>query len=206
MNDTELDEMLDRWSVPPPSGALRARVQAGFAAAAWAPVPARRNWKDRLPRFRMARIAAVLAGTVVLFIGVTAALPQTLLLSPFMRIPYTVETEYTTYADDGTAQRSWSAVSYLDPAGREIVLSSSAYHRNWATPIVRTLLVLGTIVSEMMRPMTRNGGRSEVYDALRSGRLCLPSKRGSGTRNRPGVRFRGGVLPIRTPPVRRNAT
>ncbi len=32
MNDTELDDLLDTWTAPPPPASLRERVQAGFAA------------------------------------------------------------------------------------------------------------------------------------------------------------------------------
>src|ERR1700689_859662 len=92
MNDTELDQLLNTWSVPPVPAALRAGVLAGFHAR-----PERRSFRGL-----GVRIPAVCIG--VFLLAVTLALPQTLrLVSPSVRPPYIVDSDVVRYKADGTS-------------------------------------------------------------------------------------------------------
>jgi hypothetical protein len=98
MNDTELDEMLNQWGVPPVRAELRERVRSGYATKPnrdrrrfFAPV----GWKGLFAGFATAAI-------LFMFV-ITAAFPQSLgLFSGGFRIPYLVESEQIRYRADGS--------------------------------------------------------------------------------------------------------
>jgi hypothetical protein len=106
MNDMELDELLNQWSAPAPSGSLRKSVMAGFRAE-------RKPWRWTWGK-------SLLAGAAMaLLLIVTAAVPQT---TPVHR-PYTVLSEFVRYAEDGSSSVVMYSTSYNDANGREIILA-----------------------------------------------------------------------------------
>jgi hypothetical protein len=116
MNDTELDQLLDTWSVPPTPASLRGSVRAGFAAR-----PERKRFLGSPARWISLFAAAILAMGAFLLV-VALALPQTLGLdSPPARIPYTVDSEIVRYANDGSSSVEANLTSYNNN-GSEIVL------------------------------------------------------------------------------------
>jgi hypothetical protein len=88
MNDTELDNLLNTWTAPAPPPSLRARVRAGYATL----TPKARR------RFRLSFWAIVFVFAVV----ATAAFPKAVKLVVPAQIPYTVDTDTTTFGRDGT--------------------------------------------------------------------------------------------------------
>ena len=120
MNDTELDELLDKWCAPAAPASLRERVRAGFGAGRGQKAGAGRleRWG---PVFAAgARKGLLVAGSVAagaLLFSVSLAFPQS-----SVRPPFTVESELVTYAEDGSAGGPMRVASYSD-RGREVVLS-----------------------------------------------------------------------------------
>jgi hypothetical protein len=108
MNDQELDEILNQWSAPPAPPSLRDRVRAGF------PKPPRHAFRWR----RGFTTAAVIAAAAILLI-VTQASPQ-----PVAPIPWTVDSEFIRYADDGSSAIEMYSTSY-ESESNETVLSRS---------------------------------------------------------------------------------
>jgi hypothetical protein len=136
MNDTQLDEILDQWSAPPPPPSLRAGVRAGFAAS-------------ERPRFRIFRkplMLAIAVGLGAFLILVTQALPQT---PP--PPPYIVECEYIGYAADGSQTVEMYSTSYIGPNGGEVLLGRTLADRPFGTAIARTLDAIAPIWRRMNR-------------------------------------------------------
>jgi hypothetical protein len=103
MNDSELDEILNQWSAPSAPPSLRKRVRAGFPAHP----PRKLRWGKSLAA------AAFLAAALLLLV-VTQALPQ-----PPPPIPWSVDSEFVRYADDGSSSIEMYATSY-ESNGSEI--------------------------------------------------------------------------------------
>lgn len=156
MNDTELDDLLKTWNAPPARASLRTRVRAGFAASPeqtpssgmlhWIATPA------RSPRKRLA--AGTILAVVTFLLAVTLAIPQThRLVSPTVRIPYTVDSEFVRYADDGSSSVEMYTTSYsLD--GHEVLLSRSLPGNPVGTAVGRTLDATLPFVSRLMSRLT----------------------------------------------------
>jgi hypothetical protein len=139
MKDTELDEMLDQWSVPPPPASLRESVQAGFAANMPRTAPPRVlvSWRSALvPSVRKTLLAAAIAVIGVFLFAAAQALSQT---PPPVHIPYTVDSEYIRYGDDGSPVIEMLSTSYTGPNGGEIVISRSIPGHLLGTAAARTL-------------------------------------------------------------------
>jgi hypothetical protein len=120
MSDTELDELLDKWSAPEAPAALRERVRAGFGAVREQKMIAGRFERWRPVFAAVARKGLLVAGCVAagaLLFTVSLAFPQST-----VRPPYVVDSELVTYAEDGSAGGPMRIDSYSDQ-GREVVLS-----------------------------------------------------------------------------------
>lgn len=107
MNEQELDDILNTWQPPPASRSLRERVRASFA-----PRPPRRF--GLRPRTFLA--AAAFAAIAFLLI-VPGAHPQ-----PAPTPPWTLDSEFLYYADDGSPVVEMMATSYMQ-GGNETILS-----------------------------------------------------------------------------------
>ena len=114
-------------------------------------------------------LAVVILGAVGLGV-LTQALPQTIALSPFVRMPYLAQTEFTEYADDGSTIRDrYFMTSYLHNGG-EIVLSSTFPGRPFHTAVRRVLDLVGAaqyLISEYMD--RRDVGNAAVADDVQNG-------------------------------------
>lgn len=158
MNDTELDEMLDQWSVPPAPASLRAGVRAGFAASPsqTAPpgVPVRWRWAFA-PGLRKALPAACMIGVGAFLWMVTQALSQTL---PAVRIPYTVDSEFVRYGGDGSPSVEVYITSYNEN-GREIILSRSFPGQPLRTAFASTLDAVEFVVVKLALPFQNDADR-----------------------------------------------
>jgi len=136
MNDLELDEILERWNVPPVPATLRGRVRVQFAALA----ERRRTFR---PRWRLCAGALAVLGTVLLV--VTQAFPQKL---PAVHPPYTVDSEFITYDDLGAASVAMYSTSYA-VSGKEIVLAKS-----FGDPLTTALWRMADGVSSVVQRLT----------------------------------------------------
>jgi hypothetical protein len=167
MNDTELDEMLDQWSVPPAPASLRARVRAGFAAsleqAAPPSVPVRWRWAFA-PGSRKALPAACMIGIGAFLWVVTQALSQT---APAVRIPYTVDSEYVRYGDDGSRAVEMYSTSYTNQNGAEILLSRSIPGHPLGTAVGRTLDAALPVWQRLILPFVVSSKDMEMYRKMR---------------------------------------
>jgi hypothetical protein len=102
-------------------------------------------------RFYVAhRILAVVAGSrkslwaaavgIAFLIVVTQAVPQTLaLISPPAQPPYTVDSKYVRYADDGSQTVEMYSSSYMNPNGAETLLQRTIPEHPLGTAAGRTL-------------------------------------------------------------------
>ncbi len=138
MNDTELDEILDRWSAPPAPASLRERVSAGFTTpAAWA---GRRTTFARRARKGLLSVAFVVLGALVLV--VIQAFAQTLRpATPSVQVPYVVESEFVQYASDGSPKVAMHTTSYSRDRS-EVLLSRTFPGNPMGTAVVSTFDVL----------------------------------------------------------------
>ena len=87
MNDTELDDMLNKWDAPPVPRGLRERISQE---------PPRKKWKFRLPSGLVFGLAA---GAAMCFFGMTAAFPQA--LGPAPR--FNLLSEILDHKEDGSS-------------------------------------------------------------------------------------------------------
>jgi hypothetical protein len=84
-----------------------------------------------------------IAVAAVLFVCVSQVFPQTLrMISPLLRVPYTVDSVFLHYSDDGSSAVNMYDTEYHDH-GREVELSSSVPGHPFATAIRRTMDVVG---------------------------------------------------------------
>lgn len=119
MNDSELDEMLDRWKTPAMQDSVRESLRAGFAAA-----PRRGKRFGWAPKIRIRRVAFAAIGAAALLFTIVQVSPQTVRMAPpsGYRIPYYVEFEFERHADNGSAPYQ-SRITSFPYAGHEIVMS-----------------------------------------------------------------------------------
>jgi len=122
MTDTELDEMLDRWTAPLAPASLRAKVKGA---------------SDVLPQRRMRPgVWAFASIAAVLLVGVQASPQKLTFLSPGARIPYSVDSEFFQAKEDGSTEIQMDITSY-NSEGREVFLSKSVPGDPWGTMILR---------------------------------------------------------------------
>jgi hypothetical protein len=160
MNDTELDEMLDQWKVPPATASLRENMRAGFVATLeLKPLPARTRWiASLMPGARRGLLAGVALGLgLVLLIG-TQALPQT---PPPVNIPYSVDSEFLRYGDDGSPSVEMYLTSYTNQDGAEALISRSIANRPFGTALGRTLDATLPAWQRLILPLTVSSGDLE---------------------------------------------
>ena len=154
MNDIELDEMLDKWQAPPAPSSLRENVRAGFVASLeQRPVRDRRTrWATKwLPGPRRSLYAGVCLGVGLLLLVVTQALPQ---ISPPANIPYTVDSEFVRYADDGSPSVEMYLTSYTGQNGAEELVSRSIPNHPLGTALGRTLDAALPAWEQLVLPLT----------------------------------------------------
>jgi hypothetical protein len=167
MNDTELDEMLVQWRVPPAPASMRARVRAGFAArlgqAAPPSAPVRWRWAF-MPGSRKALPAACMIGIGAFLWVVTQALSQT---PPPVRPPYTVDSEYVRYGDDGSPAVEMYSTSYTNQSGAEILLSRSIPGHPIGTAVGRTLDAALPLWQRLMLPFAVSSEEMAKYRKMR---------------------------------------
>lgn len=161
MNDTELDEMLDRWTVPPVPTSLRESVRAGFATSLPpAALPRERvGWSVRKTLF-----AAAVAGVGAFLLMVGQALSQ---MPPPEKIPYTVDSEFVRYGDDGSRTVEMYSTSYVGQHGEEIVLSRSIPGHPLETALGRTLDAALPVWQRMILPYALSSKDMETYRKMR---------------------------------------
>jgi len=136
MNDTELDELLNKWSAPAAPESLRERVTAGFRPAA-----ERRKFRWSWGKSLMAAVVVAM-----LLVIVTQAVPQTV---PEVHRPYVVLSEFSRYAKDGSAEVQMYSTSYNDEYGREIMVARHLADNPIHDVLARTL----DAVSEATAPV-----------------------------------------------------
>jgi hypothetical protein len=109
MNDTELDEMLDRWQAPATRESWREELRAGFAVRAGR--AGRRGLLRRMidaaSRVPFGRLAVATVGAVAVFFAVLQVAPRIVrMASPSsFRIPFYVESVFVSYAKNGSVER-----------------------------------------------------------------------------------------------------
>ena len=153
MNDIELDEMLDKWQSPPVPNSLRENVRAGFVATLeQRPLrDRRRRWIAAwIPGPRKSLFAGAALGAGLLLLIVTQALPQTAPLN----LPYTVDSEFVRYADDGSPSVEMYLTSYTNENGAEALVSRSLPSHPFATALGRTLDATLPAWQRLVLPLT----------------------------------------------------
>lgn len=149
MTDNELDEILDRWTAPTVPPSMRARVRAGF------PARPRRLW-----RWRKSLFAAAILAAGAFFLIATQASPQ-----PPVPVPWTVDSEFLRYADDGSSSIEMDSTSW-ESNGSEILLSRSVPGNPLKTALLRAGDVMMPIHVGIMRQFMVN--RRALEEAQRA--------------------------------------
>lgn len=176
MNDQELDEILNTWSAPPPPTSLRENVRTGFAATLERKTTAGRRWRWITGFARKSLLAGALVGVGAFLFLVAQAFPQTLrLFSPAVKIPYTVDSEFVQYAEDGSSAVDMYVTSYNDN-GRESILSKSYPGHPLRTVLGEMLalwqrIILPFVVSAELRERVTQARAEEIAARIRAG--CL---------------------------------
>ena len=97
---------------------------------------------------------AVAAVGIAFLIVVTQAIPQTLeLISPPAPPPYTVDSEYVRYADDGSQTVEMYSTSYTSQNGGEIILQRTIPEHPFGTAVGRTLDAVLRLLSRLTLPV-----------------------------------------------------
>jgi len=154
VNDTELDEMLDKWPAPPVPASLRENLRAAFAATLeQKPLHDRRTrWVTKwLPGPRKSVFAGSALGAALLLLIVTQALPQPL---PPENIPYTVDSEFVRYTDEGSPAVEMYLTSYTGQNGAEALVSRSLPNQLFGTALGRTLDAALPAWERLILPLT----------------------------------------------------
>jgi hypothetical protein len=184
MNDTELDELLNTWSAPPAPASLRENVQSGFAAGLERKTsPSVLHWIAAfVPSARKRLVAGAILGVGAFLLIVTQAFPQMFGLgAPPVKIPYTVDSEFVRYGDDGSSVVDMYSTSY-SLNGHEILLSRSFPGNPFGTAIGRTadatlpllyrLMSRLTVDTELLEKVRRAAGQA-VTVTTGCGGMCL---------------------------------
>lgn len=150
-NDPQLSRLLREWQVEDAPPALDIRVLS--------------IRKPRRP-FQVAhRMFAILAGSrkslwaaavvgITFLIVVTQAVPQTLkLISPPPPAPYTVDSEYIRYADDGLRTVEMISTSYMNRQGAEVILERTIPDNLLETSVGRTLDAVLPVLRRLALPV-----------------------------------------------------
>jgi hypothetical protein len=143
MNDTELDELLNTWTAPPPPPSLRENVLAV-------------GWQSRAPRPRKRMFVAAILAAAALLLVVAQARPG----SPPVRIPYTVDSEFIRYANDGSSSIEMVTISY-QINGAEILRSRFIPGHPFGTALGRALDATLPLWSRLMARLTVDPEMSE---------------------------------------------
>jgi hypothetical protein len=150
MNDTELDELLNKWSAPPAPASLRESVRAGFVANPERS-PGLLHWITAfVPTVKKSLVAGAILAVGALFFVVALALSQThTMVAPPVGVPYIVDSDVVQYADDGTSSVEEHRGSYNDK-GREI----GVYHvyPSFLNAIRHALTTVGSVVGRLTLP------------------------------------------------------
>lgn len=116
--------------------------------------PAARRILAVASRARKGLWVAAVVGFVFLIV-VTDAIPQTAkLLSPPAPPPYTVDSEYVRYADDGSQAVEMLARSFTDQNGNEVILERTVPDRPLGTAAARTLDAILPLLRRLTAPLT----------------------------------------------------
>jgi hypothetical protein len=113
---------------------------------------------------RKTLFAAAIAGAGAFLLIVGQALSQT---QPPVRIPYTVESEFVRYGDDGTRTVEMYSTSYAAPNGEEIVLSRSMPGHPLETAFGRTLDAALPVWQRLILPYSVSSKEMETYRKMR---------------------------------------
>ena len=142
MTDTELDEMLDEWDVPPEPASLRQSVHAEFAAGQRRQKES--GWPMRwlvwlVPGSAGRLFGGAVIGSVVFLLAMIQFSPQAFGTgSPPAHIPWTADSELIRYAGDGSSSVEMYMTSY-EFNSNEVLLSRSAPRNLFMTAVDRTL-------------------------------------------------------------------
>ncbi len=152
-----------------PRRRLSARgVRAGFAAAQFltppTAVPVRRKFAF-VPAARKALLlAAILIAGIFLF-AAAQALSQT---PPPVHVPFTVDSEYLLYGDDGSPTLAMTSTSYTAPPGQEVLLSRSIPGQPIGTALGRALDAALPVWQHMILPFVVTSRKDiELYRKMR---------------------------------------
>ena len=168
MNDQELDDVLNTWSVPGVPASLRKNVRAGFAV--------------RFERRRRSRtlLRTGILGAVALLAFLAVAMQafsrmRTLVFLP-VRVPYTVDCEYIRYAEDGSFAIDMYSTSFNHNL-RELMLSSSVPGHPLETATRQMLDEVGLVTLEVTTPFraaAENAERIRTISSIRNGCISGP--------------------------------
>jgi len=163
MNDTELDELLDQWTVSAPSPDLRDGLRTKFAAERASAIPARYPGRWRGALLTGARRTLLAAAVVVIGVFVFSLAQAVSQTPPPGRIPYTVESEYLLYEDDAPPRIAMVTTSYTGEDGAETVLSRSVPDSQFSTLVGRKLDALLPVWQRMITPFVVSPKELEAY-------------------------------------------
>lgn len=151
-NDPQLSRLLREWQVEDAPVSLDAKVLCihehgrRFSAV--------RRILTLRPGTRKIVWATTLMGLAFLAV-VTQAIPQTLkFISPAAAPPYTVDSEYFRYSDDGAREAEMFSTSYTNEKGNEVLLQRTIADRPLETAFGRTLDAILPLWGRVISPIS----------------------------------------------------
>src|SRR5688572_13683058 len=149
--DPQLSRLLREWLVEDAPPALDARVLGILKPRRRFPIA--RRILAIASGARKTRWTAAVVGITFLIV-VTQAIPQTLkLISPATPPPYTVDSEYIRYTDDGVRTVEMFSTSYTNENGGEVILERTIPDNPLGTAVGRTLDAVFPLLSRLTLPL-----------------------------------------------------
>jgi hypothetical protein len=165
MNDTELDDILNAWRTPPVPPSLAEHVRAGYTQKQGhgSLVTAFWRWITVHPR---TLAACAVVSILTLLIAVPGAHPQ-----PAPAVPWTVESEFLHYAEDGSSSVEMLMTSYV-LNGNETVLSRWAPSNPMTTALWSTADAIGPVHDRIISRLMFGSAKMEEIHKSREARAA----------------------------------
>jgi hypothetical protein len=165
MNDNELDDLLNTWHAPPIPASMRERARNAFATT---------PRESFFSRFR--RWVAIHPGSLAAGAAIAAAAALLMIVSPagsqpIPSVPWTVDSEFLQYADDGSSSVQMLMTSYV-ANGNETVSSRSAPSNLFRTAMWQAADALGAAHNRIIPRLMFDQAKLEKIQKAREARAA----------------------------------
>ncbi len=154
--DREMKSVGVEWTAPPPAEEFHSRVLKAFEREFVKPPIRRKPWWRLLPdSFGMRAAVGIAMASCVFLVAAIWTIPKVFGAdAPPVGTPWTVDSEFIRYADDGSYAVEMYSTSYQGNSNGEVMLSRSMPGNPVATALARSLDVVGPAWSRFIIPFT----------------------------------------------------